>query len=147
MELPGPPPHPQTLEDAEHLKLLSIFYYVLAALTALGGLFPLPYVLLGGAAVTGSFPPPSPSEPPPPVWAGWVFVAIGVVAILFIWAFAVGYFLTGRWISERRNRAFCFVMGCISCLSVPLGTALGVFTIVVLQRPSVRALFLRPPFR
>ncbi len=147
MELPGPPPHPQTFEDAEHLKLLSVFYYILAALSALGGLLPLIYIFLGGAMVAGSFPPPSSSEPPPPAWAGWIFVAIGIVMMLFIWAFAVGYYLAGRWISERRNRTFCFVMGCISCLSVPLGTALGIFTIIVLQRPSVRALFAHPSFR
>jgi hypothetical protein len=32
-------------------------------------------------------------------------------------------------------------MACVACLSVPLGTVLGVFTIIVLMRPSVKALF------
>lgn len=36
---------------------------------------------------------------------------------------------------------FVFVMACVQCANVPFGTALGVFTILVLQRPSVKALF------
>jgi hypothetical protein len=33
----------------------------------------------------------------------------------------------------------------LCCLFSPLGTLLGIFTLVVLQRPSVRALFGRAP--
>jgi hypothetical protein len=33
------------------------------------------------------------------------------------------------------------VMACIECLFIPFGTILGVLTIVVLARESVRALF------
>jgi hypothetical protein len=35
------------------------------------------------------------------------------------------------------------VIAIITCLSVPLGTALGVFTLIVLARPSVKQLFER----
>jgi hypothetical protein len=34
-----------------------------------------------------------------------------------------------------------FVTACLSCMNVPIGTALGVFAILVLNRPSVKALF------
>ena len=34
-----------------------------------------------------------------------------------------------------------FVVACILCLNVPIGTALGVFTILVLVRPTVKDLF------
>jgi hypothetical protein len=33
------------------------------------------------------------------------------------------------------------VAACLAIPNVPLGTALGVFAIIVLQRPSVKALF------
>jgi len=33
------------------------------------------------------------------------------------------------------------VMACVECLFIPFGTILGVFTIIVLLRESVKALF------
>jgi hypothetical protein len=47
-------------------------------------------------------------------------------------------------LSERRNPTFIMVIAAIQCLNMPLGTALGVFTIVVLQRASVKRLFEHP---
>jgi len=50
-------------------------------------------------------------------------------------------FKTGRNLSNRQSYTFCFVVACISCLLMPLGTILGVFTIVTLSRESVKAIF------
>jgi len=36
-------------------------------------------------------------------------------------------------------------MACIECLFIPFGTILGVFTIVVLSREPVKALFVATP--
>ena len=36
---------------------------------------------------------------------------------------------------------YCLVVAAIECLFIPFGTVLGVFTIVVLNRSSVRSLF------
>jgi hypothetical protein len=36
-------------------------------------------------------------------------------------------------------------MACIECLFIPFGTILGVFTVVVLSRESVKALFAATP--
>ena len=49
--------------------------------------------------------------------------------------------MCARWHGQRRNRSFCFVVACLSCFNVPLGTILGIFTILVLNRPSVQAGF------
>jgi hypothetical protein len=49
--------------------------------------------------------------------------------------------LTGVFLTRHRNRLFCLIMAGITCLSVPLGTILGVFTFVVLLRPGVTELF------
>ena len=140
----GPPPHPQALEDAEHLKLLSIFHYVMAGMTALAGCIPILHVAIGIMMVSGGLPG-SPASSPPPAAFGWLFIGMGGLFILLAWTMAVLQFLTARWIAARRRRMFCFVMACIECAAVPVGTALGVFTILVLQRPSVRALFDAPP--
>jgi hypothetical protein len=123
-----------------------IFHYVAAGLAALGGCFPLIYLVMGIAFVNGSIPmpPPSPGGPTPPDISsfGWIFIGIGALGSLLGWAFAVLTFIAGKRLSERRSWTFVFVMACIQCIAVPLGTALGIFTIIVMQRPSVKALFL-----
>jgi len=148
MESSGPPPHPQALQDAEHLKLLAIFHYVLAGLAALLGSIPIIHVVLGIMMVSGNFPkghaPSGSSASGMPIEFGWFFIVLGGGMIVLSWAYAGCLFYAGRCLSARQKRTFCFVMACISCIHVPLGTALGVFTILVLQRPSVQALFDRP---
>ena len=128
------------MQDAEHLKLLSVFHYVLAALTALVGFLPIIYIALGAAMVMGKMPA-GPSSPAPPAEFGWMFIIFGGLFCLLAWAFAVCLFLSGRWLAARRNWTFCFVVACLSCMNVPLGTILGVFTILVLQRPGMKGVF------
>lgn len=132
------PPTTPSVQDVEHLRTLSICHYVLAGLAVLGGCFPLLYVGLGIMALNGALN--SGRQPPPPMM-GWVFIGIGVVGMLIAWGIAVLLFIAGRNLVRHTHWTFCFVMACISCLQVPLGTVLGVFTIVVLSRPSVKALF------
>jgi hypothetical protein len=38
----------------------------------------------------------------------------------------------------RKSRTLCLVAAAISCLEIPYGTLLGVFTLIVLDRASVR---------
>ena len=144
MEAPGPPPHPQMLQDAEHLKLLAIFHYVLAGLQVLFGCFFIIYIVMGGFMLSGGMGSGTAPSPAPPKELGWFFILIGGFAILLSWGMAVGHFLAGRWISSRQNWMFCFVVACIGCINVPLGTALGIFTILVMQRPTVKQIFGRP---
>lgn len=145
------PPSQQSFEDASHLRSLAITHYVFAVLTGLLSCFSLIYIFMGGAIVLGKFPmtPPAGATPPPPgtlppqdmSFMGWFFVIFGLVFLLIGLATAICQFLAARWLTARKNRTFCFVVACVECLSVPLGTLLGVFTILVLSRPSVRALF------
>jgi hypothetical protein len=77
----------------------------------------------------------------PPAFIGWVFVIFGSFFILLGWIFAALTLIAGRCMARMRHWTFCFVRACVECLSVPFGTVLGVFTILVLNRGSVRALF------
>jgi hypothetical protein len=43
------------------------------------------------------------------------------------------------WIKKRKNRTFSFVVAAMNCLQFPFGTALGVFTFIVLARPTVKS--------
>ena len=48
----------------------------------------------------------------------------------------------GKYRKHRGGWTFCLVLAIITCLTgFPLGTALGIFAIVVLNRPTVKALF------
>jgi hypothetical protein len=139
------PQYQQQVQDAEHIKLLVIFHYVMAGLMALAACVPIIHLMMGLGMVSGKFPMPPPSSTGPSVpdmsWMGWFFIVIAVLFILLGWAMAGMAFLSGKFLSERRNPTFVFVTACIMCLNVPLGTALGIFTIIVMQRPSVKALF------
>ena len=77
----------------------------------------------------------------PPAAIGLVFVIFASIFILFAWTFAALLAFAGRSLSQRKRYTFCLVMACVACLNMPFGTVLGIFTIIVLMRPSVKALF------
>ncbi len=129
-------------QDLEHLKLLSIFHYVAGGLVGFFSCFPLLYVGLGLFFVIG--PPTSGNAPPPPPALGWLFVILGTVASLCGWCLAVCLLFAAHFLAQHRHYIFCLVVAGLSCLWMPLGTVLGVFTIVVLARPSVKQLFAEP---
>jgi hypothetical protein len=72
---------------------------------------------------------------------GLMFTIIPAIMILGGWAFAICLALAGYFLSKKRHYLFCMVMAGICCVFMPFGTVLGVFTIVVLMRTSVKGLF------
>lgn len=58
-------------------------------------------------------------------------------------ALALLTILSGVFIRRQKYRTFSLVIAGLSCLMVPFGTVLGVFTLVILSRESVRQLYLR----
>ena len=134
-------------QDEEHLRLLTMFHYVYAGLKALFACVPIIHVGLGILMLTGHFPPGPQSVPGVPVMVGMgsLFVILGVLFIVFGWVQAALVFAAGRCLAARRRLVFCQVVAGLMCISIPLGTALGAFTLVVLSRPSVKEYFQRPP--
>ena len=128
--------------DEEHVQLLAIFHYVVAGLAALFSFFPLLYTTVGAififAARHGTA---KPGEDLPPEFLGWIFAALGSLLFLMGIAMAICILIAGRSLALRKRYSFAFVMACIECLFIPFGTILGVFTIIVLSRESVRRLF------
>ena len=124
-------------QDAQHLQLLSIFHYVVGGILGLVGCFPILHLALGIAIVTGAIE--DSNGPPPEV--GWFFIGVAVFIILFSWTMAIAIVISGRKLVAGTGYTYCLVVAGIECLFMPLGTVLGVFTILVLLRPSVKALF------
>jgi hypothetical protein len=124
-------------KDLEHLKLLTIFHYVLAGMMALFSCFPLIYLILGVAMISGVLPD---SQGETKI-AGMFFVLFAGIFILIGWTMAILVFIAGRNLARRVRYTYCLVIAGIQCLFMPVGTVLGVFTIIVLSRESVKALF------
>lgn len=124
-------------QDLEHLRLLSIFHYVLAAITALVACFPIIHLIVGISLLF----PYGHSAGGPPQFFALMFIIVPAIFILGGWAFAICLFLAGRYLASRTHRLFCLIIAGISCAFTPFGTALGVFTIIVLMRPSVKGQF------
>jgi len=134
---PLPAQAAQAAQDLEYLRLLSIFHYVVAAITALFSLFPVIHLMIGLGLVSGRLP----SSDPGAALAGWIFVGLATMFILCGLTLAGFMAYAGRCLARRRRHTLCMVVACVSCLFMPFGTVLGVFTLVMLTRPSVKLLF------
>ena len=131
--------------DEEHLRLLSIFHYVVGGLAVLFSLFPLLYAGMGGLFVwLAQHPSATQNGQPPPPILGWIFIGVGAFGFLLGLTLAIFIILAGRALAKRKRYQFAFVVACIECLFMPFGTVLGVFTLIVLSRESAKALFTAP---
>jgi len=123
-------------QDEQYLKLLSVFHYVVGGLAAFFACFPIIHLILGIAMLAGAF-----ADKGPPAFAGVLLIMIATVVILLGWTLAICLIIAGCNLAKRRRYMFCLVMAAIACIFMPFGTVLGVFTIIVLMRPSVKELF------
>lgn len=128
-------------QDLEHLKLLSIFHYVMAGFACLVPLFSLIYIGMGAAILTGGFGHSTASSRSGDLFGAYFFIGFGMVFALVGITGVVVNIIAGRSLARHERRTFCTVIAALNCLHMPLGTLLGVFTLVVLSRPSVKALF------
>ncbi len=124
-------------QDEQHLDLLAIFYFVLGGLTALISLFPIVHLIVGIFSLAIGL---TENEPISVIMGGF-FIVIATIIILFGLALAVLMIITGLRLRQRRSYTFCMVIGAVTCLNMPLGTILGVFTIIVLSKEPVKELF------
>lgn len=120
-----------------------MFYYIRGGICAVFSCFFVIYIVVGLAATAGLAFAHDKNAPPPAF--GLIFVFFGSFAVLCGWTWAGLQLYTGRCLAKRKNRMFCMVIAALSCLLIPYGTLLGVFTLIVLQRSSVEQLFEQPP--
>jgi hypothetical protein len=136
----------QSIIDEEHLRMLSVSYLVSAGVCAFFSLFGLLYAFMGVMmSTTLSHMPAKPGQEPPPAFVGWIFIGFGLAFLLVGTAMAAAKFRTAWCIKHRKWRTFCMVIAGLGCLEFPYGTALGIFTFIVLGRDSVVQLFSPEP--
>jgi ABC-type phosphate transport system permease subunit len=137
----APLPRDQRNIDEDHLNLLSVFHFVGAGLSLVG----IPFLFLHYAFLHFMFT----STPfwtnqkgePPPAAIFRMFIIFYIIVGTWLLASAILNTISGLFLHRRKNRTFSLVVAGIDCLHFPFGTVLGVFTIIVLCRESVRQLY------
>ncbi len=128
--------------DADHLRLLAIFHFVVASLAIIGLGFLLLHYTLMHAVITNPemWKNQEGGVPPPEQFFAvfkWFYLFFGVLLV----AGGLGNLISGVFIRKKRNRIFSLVIAGINCVQFPFGTVLGVFTFLVLLRDSVREIY------
>lgn len=158
----APPPKSQELTDAENLNALALCHYILGGVTALFSCLFIMHIVMGtmmihnpsmfnprpmpqaspaAQPVPGQLPPMQPYPFFPPAM-GYLFVTVGTIAVLGGWTLGALTAYAGRCLKARRNYLYILIIaGCNCGFVMPLGTVLGVFTFIVLLRPTVKVLF------
>jgi hypothetical protein len=134
----------RTNSDEHHLRTLAVCFYVLGSLSALSGCILMGFALLGVAIMTGGINA-GPEEVA--VFLGLLLTIVELVLALFVWTMSLLELLTSRSLASHSRYRLCIVIACIELLNFPFGTTLAIFTLIVLQRPSVRDLFAGIPDR
>ena len=127
--------------DQDQIRLLAIFHFVTAGFALLGILFLFGHFAFVNLIFSNHELWNNQKHGPPPAEIiaiiNWLYLFFGVWSV----ALSILNLLSGIWLQAKKHRTFSMVVAAINCLNVPLGTVLGVFTIVVLARNSVQTLY------
>src|SRR5271168_1642387 len=104
--------------DEEHLKLLEIFHYVVAGVTALLACIPFIHLTVGliFLLAPAKF---APGQGAPSAIVGWLFVVVASFMILCGWTLAILILTAGRFLAKRKHHTFCLVMAGVECIFMP----------------------------
>lgn len=128
---------------ARHAQLLGILWIAYSVFTGIAGVFMLVFfrhifpVIIQNA-------PPQHGGPPPEVIFGFMRPLMHMISIALICKAAFGL-AAGIGILQRADwgRVLALVVGCISLINAPFGTALGIYTLWVLLSPNAEIEFRR----
>jgi hypothetical protein len=126
----------------EHVRLLAILHFIYAGLILLGSLMPIFWLLIASvwwpelAGEAGREPGLAPA-----LATGALGMAFVGFWVLLAWIWAGVLVFAGRSLLTMRRHTYCMVVAAVACLNLPLGTVLGVVSLIVLNRQDVRALF------
>jgi len=124
--------------DADQLKLLSIFHFVGAGLALLGILFLFAHYMMFHTLIANQKIWVNQKQMPSPEEFFAILKWFYLVSAVWFVVSGVLNVISGLFIRARKHRTFSLVVAGINCIHIPLGTVLGVFTIIVLIRDSVR---------
>ena len=126
------------MNQDEQLNLLGIFHYIVGGMAALFACFPMIHLAMGIMMLSGVM---GRGPDAPPRFLGWLLITVATIFILAGWTLAGFIIAAGKRLQRHRSWMFCIVIAAFECFFMPFGTVLGVFTIIILMRDSVKELF------
>jgi quinol-cytochrome oxidoreductase complex cytochrome b subunit len=127
----------------EHLNLLSVFQFIYTGLMGLGIVFIFfHYKMMSMIMMNKELWEQSENTAPfdPEIFFEifmWFYIVFGILLVIGM----ILNFLSGMYMRQKRNRLFSLVIGGINCVNVPLGTVLGVFTIIILNNEETKEMY------
>jgi len=134
----------QTIVDNEHINLLSLFQLISGIFTLAWSVFMALYFgfiififNLGGKFDTAK----NPIDSEFPIQFMGIIIIVWIICLLVAIALSIAKIYSSKFLKQRKNRTFSIVISCIECFSFPYGTLLGVLSIIVLNRNSVKNIY------
>jgi len=127
--------------DQKHLQLISTFHYVVGGILVFFACMPLIHFSVGIAIMSGALDGANNANQGPPVFFGAIFAVMGALFFIIGQALAWLIIYSGKQIKKREHYTFSFVLACVMCMFMPLGTILGIFTIILLSKESIKQLY------
>lgn len=122
----------------EKLNTLAILHYVAGGLGCLFSCFPLIHVAVGIFVLNN--PEQNPNNPPRE-FIGYLFAGIGLLFFIMGQIIAGLTIYSGKCIKNQVKHKFSFILSCILCVCIPFGTALGIYSIITLQKEEIKNLY------
>jgi glucan phosphoethanolaminetransferase (alkaline phosphatase superfamily) len=126
---------------ARNLNTLAILQYVWAGFTFFSAIVVFIIYFVIGAVFTSDNINFNGDEEIAFKFIGGFFFIISIVVLLLLIISSVLKILCGIFMQKRKNRVFCIVIAALECFNIPLGTALGIFTIIELEKQEAKELF------
>lgn len=135
----------QKIIDEEHLRLLSIFHYILGAFILVYSLFVGVYLFFISFIMKGAFGNTDFNQITNTQVLSQIFgLIMTIMGIIFALTIIIGIaqILSGYFIKTTKLKWFSFIIAGINCLIFPFGTILGISTFMVLSRNSVNEIYM-----
>lgn len=123
------------MQPNNNLHVFRTLYLVKGILTLAFALFFVAYGIFGAVFMASDEFSEAGFNP------GYIFIIIGVIGFIICIAMGISQLIAAKYFKEMRKHDYLMVVAILSCLTGILGILLGVFTIIELQKPHVKALF------
>lgn len=130
--------YPDHQQPTHNLSTFSTLFLVKGILTFFVSLF---FLLYAGMGSFFTSIPEFQDDPNMPFNPGMIFIVVGIIGFVICVVMGILNLIAAKHIKHQRNYTFVFAIAIINCLSGILGILLGVFTIIEINKPHVKALF------
>jgi hypothetical protein len=127
------------MQPGNNLNVFRILFLIKGILTLVFSLFFVAYAAFG--TVFMNMEEFSHHGISPDFNPGYIFMIFGAIGFIICIVMGILQLMASKYIKELRKRDFIMVVAILGCLTGILGILLGIFTIIELQKPNVRALF------